>query len=373
MKRLALLAGLVLLAACGGPEVRVRPSAGCAYARWFDLTESGDIVTISPYGGRRDTLRTEGPLDNIVCMSTSYVGFLSALSCDSVISAVSGIGYISEPRLRRRYEATAGRRRDGAAPPSGDGEERPLYDVGYEAALDFERILTLKPDLLLTYTVSSAEPPWLGKLRDLGVPVLLLHEQLEEHPLARAEYVRLFGALTGRKELADSLFGSVCHRYDSLRLRAAVPAADRPETGPRKVLLNIPYGDQWFIPGADNYISALIRDAGGVVLGAKEGTSASGVISLEEAYVLAGEADVWLHPGWCRSRTQLAAAHPLFARFPAMPVYNNTLRTTPEGGNDFWESGPLRADLILEDLAAILQAPPGETPTGLHYYFRLGD
>ena len=394
MKKVALLlrailpaAGLLsLTAACTAPAAAGPPEPRCAYARSFDLTEDGDVVTISPHDGRRDTLRLERPLDNLVCMSTSYIGFLSALGCDSVISAVSGIGYVSDPRLRLRHERTRAAGAAGAVPagqqdmgPAG----RPLYDVGYEAALDYERILALKPDLLLTYTVSSVEPPFLTKLRDIGVPVLLLDEQLEEHPLARAEYVRLFGALTGREALADSLFGAICRRYDSLRVRAAAvagggtpgeaSAASGPESpgGPKKVLLNIPYGDQWFIPGADNYISTLVRDAGGTVLGAKEGTSASGVISLEEAYVLSRQADFWLHPGWCRTRGQIVAANPLFSRFGIRDIYNNTLRTTPEGGNDFWESGALRADLVLEDLTAIFQSRPGETPEGLRYYFKV--
>ena len=374
MKKITWLVGAVLLTACLGPAEKKLPETHCAYARYFDLTENGDIVTISPYDGRRDTLKTEGPSDNLVCMSTSHIGYLAGLGCDSVVSAVSGIGYVSDPSLRRRHDRTRSGRAAAACPAPGmRADDRPLYDVGYEAALDYERIMTLHPDLLLTYAVSSAEPPYIGKLRDLGVPVLVLHEQMETHPLARAEYVRLFGALTGRQALADSLFGAICRRYDSLRVRPVSAgegvhgdAAPVPESSgaPKKVLLNMPYGDQWFIPGADNYISTLIRDAGGIVLGAKEGTAASDVISMEEGYVLARQADVWLHPGWCRSRAQLAAVNPLFGRFAIADIYNNTLRSTSEGGNDFWESGALRADRILEDLVTILQARPAD----LYYY-----
>ena len=373
MKKFWLAAALILAASCAGPAEGERPESRCAYARYFDLTEGGAVVTVSPYDGRRDTLEVDRPLDNIVCLSTTHVGYLAGLGCDSVISAVSGIGYVSAPALRRRYEATRSGRADVACRgPEKRAADRPLYDVGYEAALDYERILSLKPDLLLAYTVSSAQPPFLTKLRDLGVPVLVLHEQLEEHPLARAEYVRLFGALTGRRAQADSLFGSVRRRYDSLRVRTATGWGGRPESGPKKVLLNLPYGNQWFIPGADSYLSILIRDAGGAVLGAKEGTAASGIITMEEAYVLARQADCWLHPGWCRSRVQIGAALPLFSRLSIPAIYNNTLRTTPEGGNDFWESGALRADLVLEDLRAILHSPPdGEAPAGLRYYFRV--
>ena len=71
----------------------------------------------------------------------------------------------------------------------------------------------LQPDLLLTYAVSAAEPPYLAKLRELGVRPVVLHEHLESHPLARAEYVKLFGTLTGREALADSLFRAVRDQY----------------------------------------------------------------------------------------------------------------------------------------------------------------
>ena len=42
------------------------------------------------------------------------------------------------------------------------------------------------------------------KLRSLGIRVFVVNEHLESHPLARARYIRLFGALTGRMEEARS-------------------------------------------------------------------------------------------------------------------------------------------------------------------------
>ena len=56
-----------------------------------------------------------------------------------------------------------------------------------------------------------------------------------------------------------------------------------------------------------------------------------------------GDADMWLNPGHCRSVSELVSTHHFFDRFgpvvKGLPVYNNTLRTTEEGGNDFWETG----------------------------------
>ena len=373
-----LLLILVMTALAGSCNVaRNEPRTSCAYARYFDICRVGKdslnaVVAISPYSGHSDTLVLERPLDNIVCMSSSQVAGLAAIGADSVISAVSGIRYVSNPAIRARAEA------DGYL---ADGQSR-VYDIGYESSLDYERILKLNPDIVLTYTVSGAEPQYITRLRSLGVRVLVLHDHLEDHPLARAEYIRMYGALTGRQALADSLFEEISSRYESLAARPD-DKSDRVN-----VLLNVPYGDAWYIPGEESYMARLIRDAGGEVLGARQGTSISGTVTLEQAYELSQEADIWLNPGAFRTRKELENAHHAFPMFGPLkngkPIYNNTLRTTPEGGNDFWESGSVRPDLILEDLIRIfsdhsldingndsLDVIPPESEPALKYHFQV--
>ena len=327
MKKFFSLLFLCLLIACGR-NVRTPAPGGMEYAQWFDLQEDRAIIH-SPYGAADDTLSVENPLRSIVCMSSSYIGFLDALGCDSVATAVSGLAYVSDPEVRAQ-----------------------AVDVGYDAALDYETILKVKPDLLLTYAVSAAEPPYLAKLRELGIRTAIIHEHLESHPLARAEYIKLFGLLTGRSALADSLFSDIRDRYLSLVVDTE---------NPKKVLVNIPYADQWYIPGGDNYMTRLISDAGGEVLGAVPGRFESSVISVEKAYEYAQEADFWLNPGWCTTKDQLRSVHPLFADFPVIdkPVWNNTKQSTPGGGNAFWETGPARPDVILQDLRSIFDGTEG--------------
>lgn len=330
MRRSLLYLLFPLLLSCHGPE---RGSRQMEYAAWFSIQEDSSVVVLRPSGGA-DTLR--GPFRRLVCMSSSYVGFLEAIGADSAVVAVSGLDFLGNTLVRER-----------------------AADVGYDAALDYEGILKLRPDLFLTYSVSSAEPPYLPKLRELGVRCVVLSEHIESHPLARAEYVKLFGALTGRLSRADSVFSAVRERYLSLR---------RPSAS-HKVLINIPYSDEWYIPGGDNYMTRLIRDAGGEILGARPGRQESSVIGLETAFSYAREADFWLHPGWCRTREQLRSVHPLFSEFPVLQkeIWNNTLQATPGGGNRFWETGPVRPDLILEDLVHIFSKEPFEP----HYYLRV--
>ena len=310
----------------------VQKGAQMEYAQWFSITEKGSVVVYSPQGGVPDTLT--GPVERLICMSSSYVGYLDAIGAADCAVGVSGLDYLGNEAVRAH-----------------------AAEVGYDAALDYEAVLQARPDLFLAYSVSAVEPPYLAKLRDLGIRTVLLSEHLESHPLARAEYVKLFGALTGRLQEADSVFTAVRDHYLSL-------VQEEPR---KKVLINIPYADIWYIPGGDNYMTRLVRDAGGEILGAAPGKAESGSIGLEEAYAFSQEADVWLNPGWCRTREQLRSVHPLFAHFPVLEksVWNNTLQTTTGGGNRFWETGPVHPDWILEDLVHIFVEDP-EAP--MHYF-----
>lgn len=363
--RFAVLVLTILVAGCRSSfPVETSVGEGCEYARNFHILYSpadscriGGVVSVSPYDGSADTLIVDSPLERLVCMSTSGVAALSAIGADSSLIAVSGLRYVTDPDISARAEAASYR----------------IYDIGYESSLDYEAILRLNPDVIIAYTVGESQPPYLTKLRSLGLRVLVVYDHMEQHPLARAEYVKLYGALTGNYDEALTFFAGVKERYDSLCVKEI--------RSPKKVLLNIPYADVWYVPGKDNYMSRLISDAGGMVVGAVPGTE-SGSITIEEAYKLSLEADVWLCPGHCITRKQLSAVHHLFPMFGPMkndqPIYNNTRRSNAAGGNDFYESGSVRPDLILQDLRYIFSAvdkdaPPMAGACDCRYFIMLSD
>ena len=92
------------------------------------------------------------------------------------------------------------------------------------------------------------------------------------------------------------------------------------------------------------------------------------MISLERAYELSCGADFWLNAGNVRSLDELRRENAAFASFPvAAPgrVYTNNRRAETGGGNDFWESGAVRPDLILKDLRTIFAGGPEDS---LYYY-----
>ena len=181
LRALFVVLGAVSLHSCN--EVVVTNRSSCEYAEFFDIRDSL-LHVFSPYDGSCQTISITTPKTRIICMSTSQVAALAEIGADSLVAAVSGLKYLTNQRLH----------------------ERNCPDIGYEASLDYEEILSIQPDLLVAYTISASEPQYLSKLKSLGIPVLVIFEQCESHPLAKAEYVRLFGALAGRKEHADSCF-----------------------------------------------------------------------------------------------------------------------------------------------------------------------
>ena len=142
----------------------------------------------------------------------------------------------------------------------------------------------------------------------------------------------------------------MCENYEAIRR-----SCPRCETV--NVLINAPYGDAWYVPGLDSYMYNLVRDAGGEILGAKHGFESS-VISSETALSLSEDADVWLNPG--------PGKRPEFIGIQR--VYDNTRMLTSAGGNDFWERGAVRPDLILSDLRAIFE---GRDDVPLNYFLAL--
>ena len=151
LSKIIFLLLLAMLSGCAGNQRAIRPRA-TEYALCFDIVHDDSavgVVTITPDAAMSDTLWVGRPMDKIVCMSSSHVAALSAIDAIGTVKGVSGLRYLSDPLVDRDS----------------------VIDVGYDAALDYEAVLRLNPDLLVTYAVNGAEPVYVSKLRSLGVKV----------------------------------------------------------------------------------------------------------------------------------------------------------------------------------------------------------
>lgn len=71
---------------------------------------------------------------------------------------------------------------------------------------DYEQIVSGGCSLAIENRMITHSPEVAEKLRDFGIPVVTECSSLESHPLGRMEWVKFFGALTGKEEEAKKAF-----------------------------------------------------------------------------------------------------------------------------------------------------------------------
>jgi iron complex transport system substrate-binding protein len=274
------------------------------------------------------------PVRKIICMSSTHLAMISALGEEESIYGLSGTNYIYDPKIRARAD-------DGL-----------IGEIGYDAGINSELILRISPDLIMMYGIGSESAGYVGKISELGIKVMYNADYLETDPLGKAEWIKVFGALYCKEELADSIYNSVECAYNEIKKIVNKTTEEKPD-----VILGLPYKDTWFISPGNSYISALISDAGGNYLWQETESSFSMPYSFETVYLKSLKADYWLNVGTVSSKGEIASFDPKLEKIPCYisgNIYNNTRRISPGGGNDYWESGALNPHIILKDIAAIL-------------------
>jgi iron complex transport system substrate-binding protein len=274
------------------------------------------------------------PVKKIVCMSTTYVAMIEALGEEETISGISGKNYIFSENIRKKIEKGL------------------IEDVGYETNLNKEMILKISPDLVMMYGVGSESVGYVAKIRELGIKVIFNADYLETDPLAKAEWIKLFGALYIKDKMADSIYNSEVEAYNDLKAIIGRNGKSRP-----KVLLGLPFNDTWYISPGNSFISKIISDAGGDYLWKGTKSNVSMPFGIENVYLKAMSADYWLNIGSAGTKDEISYIDRRLKELPCFKngnLYNNNKRITKDGGNDYWESGSIYPHIILKDISAIL-------------------
>ena len=348
--RTALLALLSLsLLACSG-EKKENGAKDCAplpalqYSKNLKIGEScGERVAEIRSIVGRDTLTRrfslKKPLSRVVAQSSAQVGYLLKLGLDDRIVGVSEGQYIADSALYARVQK---------------GE---VVEVGSGTTLSLEKLVALKPDLVMNFATGAGYDDY-ERIEALGLPLMLTSEWQEDHPLAKAEWIKLYGILFGVEQLADSIYEQSKLVYLVTNIFTDINAARIPDC-PR-VIAGMSYGGVWYAPGGQSYTAQLIRDAGGCYLWASD-SSRELRFSLEEVIALADSVDVWFNPGMFSTPDEILATEPRVAAIRAFRekrVYQNDARKGPSGGNDFYESAVARPEKVLEDFIWAINASP---------------
>ncbi len=272
------------------------------------------------------------PVKKIVCMSTTHIATLQLISETSSVLGVSGAKYVCNPKVQKLIKA---------------GE---IVDIGYDENLNYELIVSLQPDLIVTYGVGNETATYIHKLRELGMKVVINADYLENSPLGRVEWVRFMAEFFCKNEIALKQFNKIEKRYIALKEKLK-NVLTRPT-----VFCNIPYKDTWYVPGGKSYFAQFINDAGGEYIWNSDNSRESLPLSIEVVFAKALKSDIWLNPGQAVNYSHITSSDARLAEFQAYKdsmIFNNNKIQTQLGGNDFYESGITNPDLILSDLIRI--------------------
>ena len=314
---------------------------GNAYATGFQLTQtdSGTVVEVfQPY--QRVCIRE--PLRRLGTMSTVQVGFLYA------IDAMESLVAVCNPELIY-------------TPVRGDE-----IDLGDSMKPSAERALQAGLDMLLAVNYGQYDNLEAVRLEKLGIPTIYINEWQESSPLARAEWIRVLGALTGRLHEADSVFAEVEMKYEELKNhKSSIINHQSP-----KIMSGNNFRGTWYVPSGKNYLAYLFKDAGADYPFYEDERETSIPLTMEDCLRYFHEANVWVGAGG-NSLAELAEMdekHTWFKAYQNGRVYNWRKQRLPSGANNFWERGVVHPEEMLEDVILMLNNAPDSL---LHFATKL--
>ena len=304
--------------------------------------DSTHITIYSPWqkGQVMQKLSFNQPYERIVCTSATHRGFIHELG---MMDKVVGVC-----RPERVYNLRE------------EDRER-ITDIGDDMQPSMEKILLLNPDLVILYTYAQGDPiP--AQVEALGIPILYCNEWTETTPLARAEWIRLFGAVFGCLNQADSIFASVQDAYAQLKV-------DSLKFKGKSIMSGMSWRGTWYVPTGGTFMGHLFRDAGAQYQYEDNPSTTSIPLTIEQALQDFAEADVWVgcEANSMAELSSIDQKHTWFKAYQTGQVYNFRRRTLASGANDFWESGTVHPERILQDLQKVQS---GDT-TGLYYTMQL--
>jgi iron complex transport system substrate-binding protein len=340
------------------------------YARGFEIRESGNMISLcvkNPWQqaenitynywlGKASKPDDEAipenryftvPVKKVVCLSSTFIGFIELLGREYTIRGVSGKRYVTCASLLNRIAS-------GEVP-----------DVGYDENLNYEKLVALQPDVVFLYGVTGSVSAVIARLDELGIRSAVIAEYLEETPLARMEWIRYIGAFYDLSEEAGICFDSVETRYNKLAMLASG------QHNSPVVMLGLPWSGTWYVSGGLSYMARLIHDAGGNYLWKELPYKESQPISPEKVFERAYNADFWLNTGDANSKADILKADNRLGQIKAFredAIYNNNNLVNKWGGNAYFEQGVVEPDIILADIIAVLY--PHLLPSHQKKYYR---
>lgn len=291
-------------------------------ARYLVVPENSTV----PNGLSEDITVLQKPLKNVYLVSTSAMDPILKLDA---LSAVTLSGTSAEnwylPEAKEAME---------------NGE---ISYAGKYSAPDYEFIVSANCGLAIENTMIYHTPEVKEQLEKFGIPVLVERSSYESDPLARMEWVKLYGILFDKEAEAETFFNEQIQRIQSL--------LEQDTTGKTAAFFSVTSNNLVTVRKSNDYVAKMMGMAGGEYIFSDLSDNGNNLatinLSLEEFYAGAKDADVLIYnstiEGKIETTEQLLSKCPMLADFKA--VQNGNVWCTTQS---LFQKSMELPDLILD-------------------------
>ncbi len=330
----------------------------CKYSKWLQIIEKENSVIIkitNPNYTEQVMTFSSGiatekvkvspinylslPCNKIASLASTHIGMLSVLNCENSICAVSDEKFVYNEELKRGILA-------GNILSLGDAQE-----------ISIERLVNSGAKIVV-HSAFSGPFPKSEQLKKIGITCIPNYDWREENPLGKAEWILLFGYLTGKQELAKKIFSEIVESYNQTRKKVK-------NNSNMKVICGNFFRDFWYAPAGESYNGQLIKDAGMNYIYRNTKGTGSISISMEKILMETKDINLWLNPGFS-SKSAILESNPKAKNLACFK--NAKIYCYSHNLNRFWELSAVQPHLILEDFYSITNL---DSPSKLHFYRQL--
>lgn len=288
----------------------------------------------------------ELPIKRIVVTSTTHIPALELLGVEDALVGFPGTNYISSNKTRIRIDKGL------------------VRELGKNEGINTEVLLELQPDLVIGFGIDGNNKAF-ETIKKAGIPVLYNGDWVEDTPLAKAEWIKLFGVLFNKEKEADSIFNTIESNY--LKAKELAETVSNIPT----VLSGALHKEVWYLPSGTSPEAQFLKDANVNYLWKDTTAKGSLALNFETVFDKAKDADIWLSPSYYNSLEALQKANEHYTRFKAFnnkQVYSFSNTTGNTGGVLYYEIGFARPDLVLKDIIKVCH--PELLPDYQPYFFK---
>lgn len=254
-----------------------------------------------PESAPKDAVPLYQPLEHLYLAATSAMCLFDALSRLDAIA-------LSGSRAESWYI-------DNARKAMEDGK---ILYAGKYSEPDYEMLLSCHCPLAVESMMIGHASDVKQKLEELGIAVLTDQSSMEEHPLGRTEWIKLYAALLNEEDQAEELF-----REQVAYLNEALKAES---TGKTVAFFHISSSGYVVARKSGDYVTKMLELAGGQYvfrdLGDRETKTSTVNIEMEQFFATAKDADYIIYNstigGELHSMEELLEKSPLLAQFRAV-------------------------------------------------------